>query len=196
MTVLAFDLTTAQGSIALARDSQLLEEFPLSAPGGYGEIIFAALDSLLQRHSLALGDVGLFAVAVGPGTFTGVRIGLALVQGFAEALKKPVAGVSNLRALAYSGSGNVRYPVLDARRGEYYTAIYSAEGDLLEPEKLQTLSNFGYEPLHQNGPLAAAIAAIALTCPPLDPAALEPNYIRKSDAELNLILRPLSSRRM
>ena len=195
MTVLAFDLTTARGSIALARDLRLLEEFPLAAPGGYGEIIFAALDHLLTRHSLALHEVDLLAVAAGPGTFTGVRIGLALVQGFAEALKKPVVGVSNLRALAYCGSGGVRYPVLDARRGEFYTAVYSAAGDLLEPEKLQTLTEFGHEPLHQTGSLAAAIAAIAFTCQPVDPAALEPNYIRKSDAELNLIVRPPSSRR-
>ena len=193
MIVLAIDITTAQGSLAVTRDGHLLEEFRLDAATGYGEIIFAAIDSLLKRHEITVTDIDLFAAASGPGTFTGVRMGLTLVQGLAEALDKPVVGVSNLEALAYTGAGSSRHPVLDARRGEFYTATYSAEGELLEPERLQ--STKPENPLEQTAPLAAAIATIATKRSPTDPALLDANYIRRSDAELNLIVRPPSQPR-
>ena len=144
----------------------------------------------MKRHQLTATDVDLFAAASGPGTFTGVRMGLTLVQGLAEALDKPVVGVSNLEALAYTGASPVRHPVLDARRGEFYIATYNAEGDLLEPERLQATKPD--DALEQTGPLAAAVAAIAAKRAPTDPALLDANYIRRSDAELNLIVRPPS----
>jgi tRNA threonylcarbamoyladenosine biosynthesis protein TsaB len=192
---LAIDITTPIGSLALTRNGHLLEEFTLEAPTGFGEIIFAAIDGLLKRHSATIHDVSLIAVATGPGTFTGVRMGLTLAQGLAEALNIPVCGVSNLKALAHTGTGPERAPVLDARRGQHYTAIYNESGELIEPERLQTLEEFtpGVPVVHQSGPLAAAIAAIAAVAKtPQDPAALDANYIRRSDAELNLTVRPLS----
>lgn len=187
---LAIDITTAQGSLALTRNGHLLEEFTLEAPTGYGEIIFAAIDGLLKRHSVTIQDVNLIAVATGPGTFTGVRMGLTLAQGLAEALNIPVCGVSNLKALAHTGTGPQRAPVLDARRGQHYTAVYSDSGEIITLERLQSLEEFspGVPVLNQTGPLAAAIAAIAKT--PQDPADLDANYIRSSDAELNLTVRP------
>ena len=189
---LAIDITTASGSLALTSGGHLLEEFTLEAPTGYGEIIFAAIDGLLKRHSATIHNVDLIAVATGPGTFTGVRMGLTLAQGLAEALDIPVCGVSNLKALAHTGTGPQRAPVLDARRGQYYTAVYSESGQLIQPERLQTLEEFNpaCPLLHQSGPLAAAIAALAGT--PEDPANLDANYIRGSDAELNLTVRPPS----
>lgn len=188
MTILAIDITTAHGSLALAQDGRLLEEFRLDAPTGYGEIIFAAIDSLLVRHGSKIADIDLFATASGPGTFTGVRMGITVVQGLGEALSKSVVGISNLAALAHTGSGPLRYPTLDARRGEFYTAVYSEAGELIEPESLSSVKPDNA--LEQSGPLAAAIASIAATRPQQDPAALDANYIRRSDAELNLTVRP------
>lgn len=190
---LAIDITTPSGSLALTRNGHLLEEFTLEAPTGYGEIVFAAIDGLLKRHSMTIQDVHLIAVATGPGTFTGVRMGLTLAQGLAEALNIPVCGVSNLKALAHTGTGPQRAPVLDARRGQHYTAVYSESGEILIPERLQSLEDFtpGVAVLHQSGPLAAAIAVIADSARTLlDPADLDANYIRSSDAELNLTVRP------
>jgi len=195
--ILAIDISTATGSLALTRAGYLLEEFLLEAQTGYGEIIFAAIDGLLKRHAIAIQQVELIAVAQGPGTFTGVRMGLTLAQGLAEALSRPVCGISNLAALAHTGQGPRRAPVLDARRGQHYTAVYSAEGTLIEPERLQNLEDFhpGVSLLHQTGPLAAAIAALAQYAVPQDPSALDANYIRRTDAELNLTVRPPSSPR-
>ncbi len=196
--ILAIDISTPVGSLALTRSGHLLEEFTLEAQTGYGEIVFAAIDGLLKRHAMTVAQVERFAVAQGPGTFTGVRMGLTLVQGLAEALGRQVCGISNLAALAYTGVGPRRAPVLDARRGQYYTAVYDSEGNLLEPERLQSLEDFcpGVDLLYQTGPLAAAIAALAAQAVPQDPATLDANYIRRTDAELNLTVRPLSSPRM
>ena len=195
--ILAIDISTSNGSLALTDHHRLLEEFPLQSTAGYGEIVFAAMESLLRRHSVSIKDIQTFAVAQGPGTFTGVRMGLTLAQGLAEALDKPVCAVSNLAALAFLGEGPRRAPVLDARRGKYYTAVYSDTGDLLEPERLRTLDRFcpGVPLLYQTGPLAAAIAALAAKAEPQDRALLEPNYLRRTDAELNLTVRPPSSPR-
>ncbi len=188
MTILAIDITTAHGSLALARDGRLLEEFRLDGPTGYGEVVFAAIDSLLVRRELTVADIDLFATAIGPGTFTGVRMGITVVQGLAEALSRPVVGVSNLQALAHTGAGPFRNPTLDARRGEFYTAVYASSGELIGPERL--VSAKPDDALEQTGPLAAAIASIAATRRPENPAALDANYIRRSDAELNLTVRP------
>lgn len=201
--ILAIDVTTPHGSLALADSNGLLEEFPLEAPHGYGELLFAAIDGLLKRHGTAVEEIALFAAASGPGTFTGVRIGIAAVQGFGEALGRPVCGVSNLQAIAALGEGPLRAVAIDARRGEFYTALYDSELNPVLPERLQTLEAFrAYLPIvtavtiGQPGPLAAAIAAIArvhlaagLVTPP---DALDANYIRRSDAELNLNVRPPS----
>jgi tRNA threonylcarbamoyladenosine biosynthesis protein TsaB len=78
--------------------------------------------------------VDCYAAAAGPGSFTGVRVGLAAVKGLAEAASKPVAPVSNLRALAWYGSGALRATLLDARRGEIYGAVYDAALKAVVPE--------------------------------------------------------------
>ena len=83
-----------------------------------------------------MNDVDCFAAACGPGSFTGVRVGLAAVKGLAEATGKPVAGVSNLQALAWFGTAPLRACVLDARRGEIYGALYNSKLELISGEKV------------------------------------------------------------
>jgi tRNA threonylcarbamoyladenosine biosynthesis protein TsaB len=162
-------------------------------------------------------SIDCFAAASGPGSFTGVRVGLACVKGLAEALGKPALAISNLRALAWFGTAALRAPVLDARRGEIYGAVYDSSGALIQPEVvakfpawLESLPeddiefvSTDFEPFrnalagtrfeHANvetapRALAGAIARIALWAwqngEPADPAALDANYVRRSDAEL------------
>ena len=93
-----------------------------------------------------------YAAAAGPGSFTGVRVGLAAVKGLGEALGKPVVAVSNLQAMAWHGAAFLRAPVLDARRGEVYGAVYSAALELVSLERvlgfsawLDTLPETGLE---------------------------------------------------
>ena len=215
--LLAVDTTHEFGSLALTRGEEVLEEVSLEAPGGFAHVIYGHLDQLLKRHGVALEAIDCFGSASGPGSFTGVRVGLACVKGLAEATGKPAVAVSNLRALASFGSAPLRAVVLDARRGEVYAALYDAQGLLAAPETvarlpawLETLPKTELEFVSADftpfcaafagtrfetarrivAPrvLARAIARIAcdsfLAGQAQDPAALDANYVRRSDAEL------------
>ena len=144
----------------------------------------------------------------GPGSFTGVRVGLACVKGLAEAAGKPAVAVSNLEALARFGHAPLRAAILDARRGDIYAAVYDEAGRIVVPEmvtrppaflaslppgQVEFVSNdfaaFAELPpdaVRVTAPreLAAAVAQIASESDPQDPAALDANYVRRSDAEL------------
>jgi len=124
--VLAIDTTAEFGSIALAEDGVVVEEVLLRSPEGFGHILFPHIERLLGRHGWTAGGVDCFAGLAGPGSFTGVRIGLTAVKGLAEATGRPAVAVSNLRTLAWFGSAPLRATVLDARRGEIYGAVYDA----------------------------------------------------------------------
>ena len=194
--ILALDTTHEFGSLALLGGDEIVEEVALRAPEGFAQILFGILQALLERHAVKPADIACFAAASGPGSFTGVRVGLSCIKGLAEAAGKPAVGVSNLRALAALGSAPLRAPVIDARRGEIYGAVYDAGGALVMPEVVTKLDAWratlpqGAEivELTAGKPLAAAIARIALAQflrgEAADPAALDANYVRRPDAEL------------
>jgi tRNA threonylcarbamoyladenosine biosynthesis protein TsaB len=214
--ILAIDTTAEFGSIALAEDGAVIEEVLLHSPEGFGQILFPRIESLLARHGWRVGDIDCFAGLAGPGSFTGVRIGLTAVKGLAEATGKPALAVSNLQTLAWFGSAPLRAAVLDARRGEIYGAIYDAnlqsvveEVVMTFPEWLATLPPGDIEFLSTDfTPFRHALAgtrfeaAIITTVPralagaaaciatgvyqgaAVDPAAIDANYVRRSDAEL------------
>lgn len=196
--ILSLDTTSEYGSIALTDASGTIEEVAIHAPDGYGQVLFQEIERLLSAATIKLREVVCFAAASGPGSFTGVRVGLAAVKGLGEALGKPVVAVSNLQALAWFGTAPLRAPMLDARRDEVYGAVYNAELDLAQPETvmqragwLETLPN-GAEVIEigsQARRLAGAVGRIAwkryhggLTS---DPAAIDANYVRRADAEMH-----------
>ncbi len=204
--ILALDTTHEFGSLALLRGEQLLEEETLHAPDGFAHVLYRHLGGLLMRHGLEVEQIDCFAAASGPGSFTGVRVGLACIKGLAEAEGKPAVAVSNLRAMAEFAAAPLRAVVMDARRGEVYGAVYDAGGTLVLPETVGPLAQW-LERLPQGDvqivtsdlelpapamrapqAIAAAVARLALrdyldgkAC---DPAALDANYVRRSDAEL------------
>jgi len=124
--ILAIDTTSDLGSIAIVEGAHVMEEVVLKSGDGFAHVLFGEIEQLLARHGLTLHDIEGFASASGPGTFTGVRVGLAAVKGLAEALGRKVAAVSNLKAMADFGTRELRAPWIDARRGEIYGAVYSA----------------------------------------------------------------------
>lgn len=183
MTILALDTTSEHASLALRRDGITLAELTLHSSEGYAHLIFQAIDTLLSNAGVGFEEIDCFAAASGPGSFTGVRVGLAAVKGLAAALNKPAAGISNLRALA--SYGNLQ-PVIDARRGEVYTAVYDAQLRLVTPETVAPSSGLPITPSPEN--LAMAVALCAERDGPAgwqDPAALDANYVRRADAELS-----------
>jgi tRNA threonylcarbamoyladenosine biosynthesis protein TsaB len=202
--VLAVDTTSEFGSIAIAEDCRVVEEVLLHSSDGFAHLLFPAVQALLERHGWPLASIDCFAAAAGPGSFTGVRVGLAAMKGLAETLGRPVAAVSNLRALATLGSKPLRAVFFDARRGEIYGAVYSASGGLVQPETVQkfpewlaALPSGDLELITPQKAVFAAAAgreiteapralagAIALLAEPADPLTADANYVRRSDAEL------------
>jgi tRNA threonylcarbamoyladenosine biosynthesis protein TsaB len=215
--ILAVDTTGITGSIALLRGGELLGQARLESPDGFAHIIFGELAALLGRCGLAVGEVDCFAAASGPGSFTGVRVGLACVKGMAEAAGKPAVAVSNLQALSTFGQAPLRAAVLDARRGQVYGGVYDAAAQLVAAETVAAWPAWlaglpsgeiefvalGREWLAKAlcgtrweaaaiavapAELAGAVGRLAFerlrrgeAC---DPAALDANYVRRSDAEL------------
>jgi tRNA threonylcarbamoyladenosine biosynthesis protein TsaB len=116
MLILAFDTATHRATSALVRNGEVLGE-GVSAPSR----VLADVDDLLRDAGLEQADVGVIAVGTGPGSFTGIRIGLAAARGLAYSLQIPVAGVSTLDALAAGAPGAV--PVIDARRREVFVLM-------------------------------------------------------------------------
>jgi tRNA threonylcarbamoyladenosine biosynthesis protein TsaB len=139
ITILAVDTTSEFGSIAVRRNGENIGEKPLHSPDGFAHVIFGEIDRLLTHLGLTLADVDCFASASGPGSFTGVRVGLTVVKGLAEAMSKPVVPVSNLRALAAFGHLDRRAVILDARRGDVYAAVYDAGLQPVAPETVSKL---------------------------------------------------------
>ena len=145
MLVLALDSTTRAGSVALARDGEVLEVLSGDPGRPHAERVPADLLQVLARQGLALTDVDVFAVAIGPGSFTGLRIGIAAIQGCAFAAGRPVIGVSALEALAHAapaarGAGPLpRVGVwMDAQRQEVFSALYRRDGTV-DPVRLEAV---------------------------------------------------------
>jgi tRNA threonylcarbamoyladenosine biosynthesis protein TsaB len=141
MHLLAIDTATNCGGVALSRNSEVIGVVMVKLPLRYSERILYYVDFLLAQHELALKDIDCFAVATGPGSFTGLRIGLSTVKAFSQVGETPVVGVSTLEALAYRFGwvGKPVAPVMDARRQQVFAAVYQREGldtRLVEPERV------------------------------------------------------------
>jgi tRNA threonylcarbamoyladenosine biosynthesis protein TsaB len=126
MRVLGIDTSTPQAALALVEDDAALAEARLPSRRGESERLLPAIARLLGDAGLALSDVSLLAVAIGPGSFTGLRIGLSTVKGLALGTGLPVVGVPSLEALAWQvvGAAGPVVALLDARRGELYGARF------------------------------------------------------------------------
>jgi len=162
MLILAFDTTSEVGGVGIFRDGECLAQVANAGPANrYSVSLFHMVDQAIEqakmRHGVpaqGLADMGLLAVATGPGSFTGIRVGLAAAQGWAKAFGLPARGVSVLEALvdaARIGTGWVA-PILDARRGEFFVGLFprlpggeapsqpsylpAAEGWLLKPAEV------------------------------------------------------------
>lgn len=131
MLILAVDTSTTSGSIALTDDCELVAEMSEPVVEAHAKWLMRAIDELFSAIEPTIEDVDLFAIGVGPGSFTGLRIGVSTVKGLAWSLDKPVVGVSTLRALAMNITevGALICPVLDARKKELYAALYRSKAE-------------------------------------------------------------------
>jgi tRNA threonylcarbamoyladenosine biosynthesis protein TsaB len=231
MKVIALDTTTRAGSVALVDDDRVVEERAGDAARSHAERLPSEITALAGAHRLALSDVDLYGVALGPGSFTGLRIGIATIQGLAFVHRRRVVGISALEALADAQSreatpGTIVAAWMDAHRHDVFTALYrigdagTSNGNRLQEiegpavgDPQSTLERWmrdrGVTPavfvgdgavLYQAEirraivdarvvppPLLAATIgrlAMARASDAMDPAAVRPLYVRKSDAEI------------
>src|SRR5579864_2523649 len=208
MLLLATDTSGKHGSIALARAGshdaesvEVLEVVPL-AGGTFSAQLVPQISSLLAKHGLTKEDIGVFVVASGPGSFTGLRVGLAAIKALAEVLQKPIVAISLLEAIALNSGAQGRVATaLDAGRGEVYMAEYDVAGGkarllgkrVVTPDagwaQLAGPSGCTVDPID-----AGAIARIGWhklrTGETVSPEQLDANYIRRSDAEIFAKVRP------
>src|SRR6202790_159410 len=147
--LLATDTTGKNGSIALARvtsgqsDVEIVEVVPL-AGGAFSAQLVPQIAALLEKRGYRRTDLGAFAVASGPGSFTGLRVGLAAIKALAEALQKPIAAISLLDAVAWSSKARGRVlGALDAGRGDVYVGDYELEPHVhMQSERLLNREEF------------------------------------------------------
>ena len=129
MTILGFDTATAASSAAvLADDGEVVESLPptgrLGERPAHARELLPAVDDVMSRAEVEFADLDAIAVGVGPGTFTGLRIGVATARALAKANDLPVRAVSSLEALAAGMTGSSRLALIDAKRGEVYAALF------------------------------------------------------------------------
>lgn len=216
MLILAVDTSGKNGSIALVRfdgeAAQTLAIVPLEG-GTFSAQLVPQIATLLEQHQLSKHDIDAFAVASGPGSFTGLRVGLSAIKALAEVLQRPIVAVSLLEALARSApdaSGQI-LAVLDAGRGELYVGTFKIQNGTVTciSEQLNIGAEFasqaeGKRVVITEQKLADLLVASNVVPPPradaiallgyeklrageaISPEALDATYIRRSDAELKL----------
>jgi tRNA threonylcarbamoyladenosine biosynthesis protein TsaB len=220
MLLLVADTSGRNGNVALARvgegdslDVQVVEVASL-AGGMFSAQLVPQIAALLQKHGFSKGDIGGFVVVAGPGSFTGLRVGLAAIKALAEILQKPIAAVSLLELVATASrvQGKV-VAVLDGRRGEFFFGAYTIAGESVEVVREELLSKVEFLVQARESTvatpdliLAAAARGERLTVSVVEqpnaemiarfgwkkiqagktvsPEQLEANYMRRSDAEM------------
>jgi len=196
VNLLALDTTARVATAALFRDGALLLELEADAERKHAETAAPLLDRLLAETDTPIEAIDAFAVDIGPGSFTGVRIGVSLVNAMAYALGKQVIPVDALLAL-YTASGEIALPVcamLDARNGNAYAALYQGGQTLIVPSAVEIESFLAglpegtrvvgdARPGEPSYPRASAVGRAALTMPESAVPSAEPLYLRLPQAE-------------
>ncbi|MBR7184652.1 MAG: tRNA (adenosine(37)-N6)-threonylcarbamoyltransferase complex dimerization subunit type 1 TsaB, partial [Clostridia bacterium] len=134
MRILALDSTAVAASVAVTEDERLLALYHLNNGNTHSETLLPMIESIMTRLGLGMEEIDLFAASVGPGSFTGVRIGAATLKGLAFGRGKPCAAVSTLEALAENLTaaarpGEILCPVMNARRSQVYNALFRVAED-------------------------------------------------------------------
>ena len=173
MLILAFESSARAASVALVQDGSLVSQYSQCSALTHSRTLLPMAEDMLKNAELTIADVDCFAVAHGPGSFTGVRIGVSTVKGLAWASNKPCIGVSTLEAMAWHGlaAGGIVCPVMDARRQQVYNALFEIRDG--KPERLTEDRPIALEELAQelkalDGPVFLVGDGAAITAKYLD----------------------------
>lgn len=161
MKILALDTSTMMASCAVMDDNRVLAEYTISQEKSHSERLVPMIDEILKGLDLKINDIDLYAVATGPGSFTGLRIGVATMKAFAHMFDKAIIGIPTIEGLAFNLAHNkIVVPMVDARRNRVYTGIYSWEAgklttimkaDAIEIDELLVTLDSKYSDIAVNG---------------------------------------------
>lgn len=165
MRIVSIDAATRYSGLAILDDEVLRGEWLVSSGLTHSQRLMPALDFLLQETNLTIQEIDALVVSQGPGSFTGLRIGLATARALAQGLQIPLVGVPTLElwAAAFAGGDGLVLPLLDARRNEFYMALYRKTGQVLEcliPPRQQPLIGMAELLAEFNGPIWAVGDAV------------------------------------
>jgi tRNA threonylcarbamoyladenosine biosynthesis protein TsaB len=136
LKILGIDTSTKIATIAVIDEEKVLGEYTLNQEMSHSENLIPMIKELLNNLYIKIEDIDLYGVAIGPGSFTGLRIGVAAVKSLAHLFNKPIVGVSTLQGMAYNLPHNeIVIPMIDARRDRVYTGVYSWENGILKTIK-------------------------------------------------------------
>lgn len=142
MIILAISTSSSNASVSLLEDYKLIKELNISDQRTHSEKLMPLIEELFKTTNLQLSQVNLIACDIGPGSFTGIRIGVASVKAMAEAKEIPVVGVSSLEALAYNVRGfDYICSIIDARNNQVYSAIFNKNYELISDYFADNINN-------------------------------------------------------
>lgn len=143
MRILAIDTSTTAATCAILDDGNLISEYIIDNKKTHSQKIMPMIKEIFESQDIKIEDIDVFAASVGPGSFTGLRIGIATIKSFGHAFEKPVIGVPTIDALAYNlaGFNGVIVPIIDARRERVYTGIYKWDNDKIVVLREQDVLN-------------------------------------------------------
>ena len=209
MRILALDSSGLVATVAIVEEEQILAEYTVNYKKTHSQTLLPMLDEIVKMTEFDLNTLDAIAVAGGPGSFTGLRIGSATAKGLGLALNKPLIHIPTVDGLAYNlyGNSGLLCPIMDARRNQVYTGLYRFEGEQFEiveeqmaisleeligklnayGEKVTFLGEYHFAPAHKNRQSAAAVGALAMQYlkEGKTETAMEhqPDYLRLSQAE-------------
>jgi len=217
MNILAIDTSTMISTVTIANDSEILGDFNVNQQKTHSESLVPMIETLLELLGMEFKDIDEFVIAEGPGSFTGLRIGMTIAKTLAQVNDKKLIPISTLLALANnSSSDNLKVPMLDARGNRVYGAVYDKDFNEIIKEDLYTIEDFSemvnnldegieligdislkYEdlfekakvlPINFRNTIGKSLIKLALENKnDYDLYQLVPNYLRKSQAERELL---------
>lgn len=217
MNILAIDTSTMISTVTIANDNEILGDFNVNQQKTHSESLVPMIETLLELLGMEFKDIDEFVIAEGPGSFTGLRIGMTIAKTLAQVNDKKLIPISTLLALANnSSSDNLKVPMLDARGNRVYGAVYDKEFNEIIKEDLYTIEDFSklvndldkeieligdislkYQdlfekakvlPINFRNTIGKSLIKLALENKnDYDLYQLVPNYLRKSQAERELL---------
>ena len=158
VTILALDSSAEVSTVAVCKDEKLLSEITINTGNTHSQTLLPAVEQALKMAELTVNDIDVFACSTGPGSFTGVRIGVATIKGIAYGKNKQCVSVSTLEALAYNliGFNGIISPVMNARRSQVYNALFRCDSGILTricPDRAISIAELDQELSNERSPV-------------------------------------------